>query len=357
MPRQPDWRQRRVVFASGVLTGCLLAAFAWPEFHPAALDEAEAAYRQNRFELALNKARGHLARRSYSRAAALIAARCLSNLDRPDQAEPYYKKAGSLGLEDQHTRALGIVKGNQRAWAIQAYRQILTRRPQDVRALRRLAAVQISESRWTEALETAKRLTEIPAGAVVGHTLAAVVHHNTANIDQSVVEFARVLELDPGLKQVPLTPRSIFWAYYGQDLLATGRAVLAGRCLHRALAEGGDARIADLLGQSYYQQGEIDDAERCWRYTLGLNPNLAGTWCRIGRLELQANKLEDAVGSLLRASQLAPRAVEPAFSLSLAYRRMGRSEEADRFQERAGRLRAESAPPRGGMGSMPGLSP
>lgn len=357
MSEHPDRRRLSVVITCGLLAACLLAAFVWSELHPAALSDAEAAYRRTNFELALSKARGHLARRSSSRTAALIAARCLSSLDRPSQAEPYYKKAGSLDLEDQHTRALGIVKGNLRAQAIQAYRQILTRWPDDVRALRRLAAVLISESRWAEALETAKRLTKIPDGTVIGHTLAGVVHHNTANTDQSVAEFGRVLELDPDLKEMPLTPRSMFWADYGQDLLASGRAVLAERCLHRALAEGGDATIADLLGQSYYQQGESDEAERCWRYSLNLNPNRASTWWRIGRLQLQQDKLEDAVASLLRASQLAPKAVEPAFNLSLAYRRLGRREEADRLQHQVSRLRDKSAPPRGGMGSMPGLGP
>ncbi len=357
MPAVPNRRKRGIVIATGVLVACLIAAIAWSELHPKALAEAEASYRRGNFELALSKARSHLNRRSFSRAALLTAARSLSSLDRSEQAEPYYNKAGALNLEDQHTRALGIVKGNLRAQAIEAYQQILTRWPDDVLALRRLAAVQISESRWAEALQTAKRLIAIPAGAVIGHTLAGVVHHNTTNIDQSVVEFGRALDLDPELKLMPLTPRSMFWEEYGQDLLATGQAVLAEKCLHRALAESGNATIADLLGQSYYQQGEIEEAERCWRYTLDLDPNRADTWWRIGRLQLQQDKLEDAVASLLRAAQLAPKAIEPAFSLSLAYRRMGRREEADRLQAEVSRLRDKTAALRGGMGSMPSLAP
>ena len=82
-----------------------------------------------------------------------------------------------------------------------------------------MAAVLISESRWDDALQTAERLIKIPAGAVIGHTLAGVVHHNTSDSELAVFEFDRVLELDPELKQMPLKPRSMFWTDFGHNLL------------------------------------------------------------------------------------------------------------------------------------------
>ena len=57
--------------------------------------------------------------------AALVAARCLSRLGRPDQAEAHYQKAAPLDLEDLHIRALGLVVNNRREPAILAYREIL----------------------------------------------------------------------------------------------------------------------------------------------------------------------------------------------------------------------------------------
>jgi tetratricopeptide (TPR) repeat protein len=345
---------RRVAFTGGPIVLVLTAVFLWTELHPVALRDAEAAYRRNSVELALAKARDHLAHRPSSRSAALIAARCLSRLDRPDQAEPFYQKAGTLTLEDQHSRAFGLVRGNLREQAILAYREILARRPDDVLALRRLAAVQISESRWSDALETAARLIEIPEGAVIGHSLAAVVHHDTDNPEQSVAEFGRVLELDPKLEKMPLTPRTMFWVYYGQDLLTIGRATEARPLLDRAMTEeAGNPKIADLLGQSYYQQGAVDEAERCWRLALEWDRNRAETWWRIGRLELQRGRIEEAIAALRRANELEPVAVGPVYSLSMAYRRLGKNEEADRLQAEASRLRIRSGPPRGGMGAMP----
>ncbi len=120
---------------------------------------------------------------------------------------------------------------NRREPAIQAYREILASCPDDVLALSRMAAVLISESRWGDVLDAANRLIKIPTGAVIGHTLAGVAHHNTSDSEFAVFEFDRVLQLDPELKQMPLKPRSMFWLEYGQNLLAVGRSGDARRHL------------------------------------------------------------------------------------------------------------------------------
>jgi tetratricopeptide (TPR) repeat protein len=348
--RGPRWR-RRLAIAAGLIAAGLLVAFAWSEFCPKALAEAEAAYRRNDLETTLRIAKVHLVRRPFSRYAALLAARCLSRLGRPDQAEPYYQQAGPLELADRHIRAYALVVNNRREPAIRAYREILASRPDDVLALSRMAAVLISERRWGDVLEAANRLIKIPAGAVIGHTLAGVVHHNTFDPELAVFEFDRVLELDPELKRMPLKPRSMFWIQYGHSLLAVGRWVEARRHLDRALGEGDDAKIADLLGQSYYLEGELDDAERCWRMAILRDPDRFGTWWRIGKLELQRGRPTEAIEPLRRAITLQPKAIGPLYTLSLAYRRLGRTEESDRLGEQVKRLRGEAPiSPQGGMG-------
>jgi tetratricopeptide (TPR) repeat protein len=347
-PRR-GWRwRRRAAIVGGLLATGLLAAWAWSELHPAALAAAEASYRRHDLKAALRLCEAHLARRPSSRSAARLAARCLSQLGRPDQAEAYYEKAAPLELEDRHIRALALVVNNRREPAIRAYREILKRRPDDVLALSRMAAVLISESRWEDTLRTADRLIRIPEGAVIGHTLAGVVHHNTRDSELAVFAFDRVVELDPGLKRMPLKPRSMFWTEYGHNLLAVGRWADARRCLHRALEEGDDAKVADLLGQSYYLEGALDDAEQWWRVALQWDPDRFGTWWRLGKLELQRGRPAEAIEPLRRAAVLEPKAVGPLYSLSLVYRRLGRGAESDRLLERVARLRgAPGAPNRG----------
>jgi tetratricopeptide (TPR) repeat protein len=350
------WWRRAAIACGLIVTGSMAAAAVWSELHPADLARAEAAYRGNHLGTALRAAEGHLARRPSSRRAALLAARCLSRLGRPDEAEGCYRKAAPLDVEDLHLRAYALVLANRREPAIRAYREILDRRPDDVLALSRMAGVLISESRWAETLEAARRLIEIPDGVVIGHTLAGVVHHNTRDSELAVFAFDRVVALDPALERMPLKPRSMFWADYGHNLLVVGRWADAQKCLLRALADGEDPKVADLLGQSYYLAGEADEAERYWRLALQWDADRPGTWWRIGKLELQRGRAAAAIEPLCRATSIQPDAVGPLYSLGLAYRRLGRGEEADRCMKRVERLRGKSgAASQGGMnGSLLG---
>jgi tetratricopeptide (TPR) repeat protein len=333
------WR-RPVVLFCGVVTSLLAAAVGWFEYDPPALAQAEAAYRRNELDTALRVARGHLDRRPYSRSAAILSARCLSRMGRPKEAELYYQKASPLSLEDRHIRAYAFVLSNARDPAILAYQEILRLWPQDVLALRRMAAVLISESRWYDAMDAALRLTEIPSAAVIGHTLAGMVHYNTGESQDAVNAFDQVMVLDPELKQMPLKPRSMFWSEYGRNLILIGRTEDAKRNLHRALGEGDDPKIADLLGEAYSLQGSLEDAEQCWRLALQLDPTRYGTWWRLGKLELQRGRPAEAIESLRRATALRPDAVGPLYSLSLAYRRLGRNAEALEYTNQANRLRS-----------------
>ncbi len=335
------WRRWGAV-ASGIVVVGLAAAFARSELYPAELAEADAAYRRNDLGTALRLAEGYLARRPANRRAALIAARCLSRTGQLDQAETDYQKAAPLSVDDQHIRAFAFVLNNRRDQAIRAYREILEHDPEDVLAMSRLAAVLISESRWSDVLEISERLIKIPAGAVIGHALGGVVHHNTGDSELAVFAFSRVLALDPELKQMPLKPRSMFWTEYGHNLLMVSCWAEARRCLNHALEEGNDAKVADLLGQSYFLEGDFDEAERWWRLALSWDPDRYGTWWRIGKLELLRGRAAEALEPLHRSTSLAPKAGGPLYSLVLAYRLLGRNAEAQRSMEQIQHLRAEN---------------
>jgi tetratricopeptide (TPR) repeat protein len=203
-----------------------------------------------------------------------------------------------------------------------------------------MAAVLISESRWYDAMDAARRLTEIPSAAVIGHTLAGVAHHNTGESEEAVHDFDHVMALDPELKQMPLKPRSLFWTQYGRNLIVIGRTDDAKRYLNRALGEGDDPRIADLLGEAYALQGALEDAEQCWRLAVELDPTRYGAWWRLGKLELQRGRPAEAIEPLRRSIALRPDAVGPLYSLSLAYRRLGRNAEALEFTNQANQQRA-----------------
>jgi tetratricopeptide (TPR) repeat protein len=121
--------------------------------------------------------------------------------------------------------------------------------------------------------------------------------------------------------------------------------------LERARTERARDRLAD--GQSHRQKGEHDEAEQCWRQALELDPKLSAAWLSLGRLALERDQPAEAVGLLERALALSPKAHEVIYTLSLAERRLGHLDVAERLRERARGLREAEGPPRGGMGSMP----
>ena len=97
--------------------------------------------------LSLQHALDHLTGRPWSHEAALWAARCLSRLDYAGEAEPYYDRAGRLTLNDLQIRAYGLARGPSSERAIQAYNEILAISPDNVTALRRLAAVLLPQNK------------------------------------------------------------------------------------------------------------------------------------------------------------------------------------------------------------------
>jgi tetratricopeptide (TPR) repeat protein len=210
--------------------------------------------------------------------------------------------------------------------------------------MRRLAGILLASQDGTDdLLELAARLEQTPGGAVIGATLRGVVHHNDKNPQQAVAAFERVLELDPQLREMPLSP-ILFWTHYGDDLLSSGRMEDANRTLSKALATNPDPALANRLGQTFFLQGEFDDAERAFRHAAELAPADHAAYLNLAKLALSRHESAEALKQLNRARSLSPRRYEVLYSLALIYRQLGRKEEADDLQEALRHLREQSDP-------------
>jgi tetratricopeptide (TPR) repeat protein len=329
-----------------VLIG-LLALTAWNLTRSEALAKAQRAYTRGELVPCLQRALDHLERRPWSREAALLAARCLSRLDFAETAERYYRRAGQLDLNDLQIRAFGLVRGNHRQRAIEAYEQILARWPDNVTALRRLAAVQLSENNTPQLEGLADRLIRTPGGAAIGYTLRGVVAHNDKNHEQAAASFGKVLELDPELRVMPL-PRPLFWDQLATNLIACGRVDDACRHLTRTLADAPDASLMNLLGRAHFLRGRLDEAERCYRQAAEWAPNDYLPYYNLGKVELQRHRLEPALKHLNAARKLAPRRLDVLYSLVAAHRLLQQPAEAARIETIVKQLRQRPAPARRG---------
>jgi tetratricopeptide (TPR) repeat protein len=346
-PRQmlsrPGHRGRAVLLASTVIL--LSIATAWNVTRSEALAEAERAYARVDLVGGLQHALDHLERRPWSREAALLAARCLSRLDFAEQAEPYYRRAGRLSPSDQQIRAYGLVRGPHPESAIPIYREILRLAPDNVTAMRRLAAVLLARNDKDQLLELADRLARVPSGEVIGAMLRGTVYHNDENPQMAVAAFEQVLRLDPEFREMPAS-RPLFWNQLADDLIECGRIEDAGRYLEQALTAGPDAELTDRLGYTYFLRGDLGEAERCYRRAAETDPSLYGPHLNLAKMALQRRDQDEALRELNQARLLAPRRYGVLYSLALLYRQLGQTAEANKIQEEIAELRkaAASAP-------------
>ncbi len=250
-----------------------------------------------------------------------------------------------MSLNDQQIRAYGLVRGPHPELAIPTYREILRLAPENVTAMRRLAAVLLSQNDKEQLLELADRLDHVTGGEVIGAMLRGTVYHNDRNPQMAVVSFERVLQLDPDLREMPAS-RKLLWNQLAEDLVACGRIEDAGRTLEHTLANGPDAGLTNLLGYTYFLRGDLDRAEQSYRQAAEMDPSLYGPHLNLARLALQRRHREEALRELDRARVIAPRLYGVLYSLGLLYRQLGQTAEAEKVQEEITGLRkaAESAP-------------
>lgn len=335
--RRVSWIVRALVFAG------LLIVTVWNHSRGEALGEARAAYGRGDYVTGLRRACDHLDRSPWSREAARVAALCLSRLDFPAAAEPYYRKAGTLEVEDLHVRAYGLVRGNRRREAEEAYRQILLRRPEDPLALRRLGAELITMTRWREALEVAERLARTPDGEVDGLAMIGAIQHHDDKA-MAAAAYKRVLQIDPKLERLPKDRgfRRVFWTQLTDELLSIGQPEEARRFLEQAPPEDRGPNLSWLLGRVYYQEGNFDQADHHWTEAVQSDEKLIDAWIDLGRLALGRNLPARAVVALERAAALDPKAYVPAYHLAQAYQRIGKDELAARYRAKVELLRSEA---------------
>ena len=258
----------------------------------------------------------------------------------------WYAQPDPLSTQDriqQLRQANDAFLAGDQQQAVAIYERLLKRAPDDAVAMQRLAAVRMALNQWPQALKLARRLAESSPTQVVGLTLQGAIHHHANERIPAIQAFQRVLELDPRLEAMPLSPRYLFWEYLARDLLAEGRTADARAALKRGLAEGDQAQLMALMGEAYLRDGAELDAAPWFERAIDLAPAHADPWLNLGRIAIHRSQWADAERFLIRAAELSPDSVDPIYSLSQVYRRLGRVQEADHLQHRIATLRQREA--------------
>lgn len=276
--------------------------------------------------------------------------------------------------ENVFTQALALggvlLRENRFGEAAELFGALTDKRPHHPTALYGAALATFNAGRVTQAEPLAQRAVEAAlaaaqrstanragneqaADALVLLAVVLAVRGDTAGTLKSVKEAVR-LAPDNFDAQLALG-RALFGAGDDAGAARAFRAAVALRptdatalfFLATALEHGGDmdaalatyreliARKPDTadghlgLGVLLLKRGEMNEGIRALQRTLEINPNLYEARITLGRTLVAQGRATEAIEHLRRAAELAPANPEPHYQLSIAYRRLGRKEEAE----------------------------
>ncbi len=144
-----------------------------------------------------------------------------------------------------------------------------------------------------------------------------------------------------------LKPDELAWPYLlGRLYRQRGQPKLAETAWKRAL-ELRPGHLPTLLGLGHLrrEQGRLQEAAADFDEALRRDDASAAAWIGLGRVALARDDFQAAVEALERALKLSPAATEIFYPLGLAYRGLGRMEEARSSLARRGTVAAPVADP------------
>lgn len=361
LPKRRWWQSLRAstVFKFGFLVGLVGWTISTGLERPAlrrAEDEfakAQKSGEAREFRLALQHALDDLRIFRLSRSSSLIAARSLSRLLYPDQAESHYRTAlwyGNLPLEAEHDRIQGLFRGLENERGVELCHEVLKRYPEDPVTLKYLATAEWIKGRLPKAREAADRLSKIEAGRVDGLTLLIDIHRDAERREQAVAVCEELLKIEPELKHLKPLLQLDFWRRLGDDLVVLHRPAEARDYLLNVITPYSDPVLLDILGSAYKDLNELDEAEKCWRESARRKPERLNAWLRLGGLAITRKRFADAVESLEKAVKIAPESISAHRLLAQAYLLTGREADAKAQSEMADKISLNAPPPPGGMG-------
>jgi tetratricopeptide (TPR) repeat protein len=129
---------------------------------------------------------------------------------------------------------------------------------------------------------------------------------------------------------VALRPTDAPALFYLATALEHGGDAVAALATYRELIarkpDNADGHLG--LGVLLLKQGGVDEGLRELRRALEINPNLYEARITLGRTLVAQGHALESIEHLRHAAELAPNNPEPHYQLSIAYRRLGRKEEA-----------------------------
>jgi len=301
-----------------------------------------------------------------------VAARQTQGIPAARVAQVLERARNSAALDDAaYNESLSIgyalIEEARYAEAAAIFDALIQRRPRDFAALYGDALATFNAGRAAEALALAQRAADISLRDT--HNVEANIRASNALVLLAVIEAVRgdnVSALKSVRRAVELAPENFdAQLALGRALYGAGNDAEAVRAFRAAVAlKPSDARALFFLATTLERAGDTEGALAAYRQlalkqprayeghlglgvmlmkrggaetdegikelalALEIDPNLYEARVTLGRALLSKGRAQEAVEHLRRAAELAPGNPEPHYQLSLAYRKLGRRQEA-----------------------------
>lgn len=228
------------------------------------------------------------------------------NLGRSSEAEPLARRAAEISLTQaqESDEQTGVAARLRAADAFVLWAVILGVRGNDAKAL-----------------EAAKRAAELAPRHFDAQFTYGRALYSSGNYDAAAKSFSNAVSINAN------DAKALFFLATAQERAGQTDAALASyRALVASKPEDANGHLG--LGVLLVKKGNRAEGIASLTRALALNPRSYEANVTLGRTLVAAGRPAEALELLIRAAELAPGNPEPHYQLSLAYRRLGRREQA-----------------------------
>lgn len=317
------------------ITGIGVVTVLW--WQEAPLREAEAALETGKAKQALRIIDGFLRDHPGHHQALSLQARALVSVGEPTRALDIFERIGGSTPVEMHAWAQALLQLERWNAALPILEYLEQTGVDRADVLHELAACRAKVGDFDGAVAAATSFASLPGFEARGNLLLGTIHNERGNVRQAAAAWETVLEHAPDAEGLQIPPAE-FFLEYGRTLNASGVANLAARYLTRSIQLQPQADAYVALGDSQTQLGETEAAETAYRKALALAPSNRQARVGLAQLQLARGDAETAKDWLLPVTR-SDLTSQVAFLMQQVSVRLGETDEAERWRDRADELR------------------
>lgn len=241
-----------------------------------------------------------------------LKARALTAIGRAGEAIELYEKVGAASAEDVHAWARAYLMRQSWSRALPLLTQATVMQPDNAEAWYELTSCRLRLGLLLEALDSARRLSELPNQRVRGLVMVAAIQNDVGNPQESLKAYQQAIAACPDGKGLQIPPEELF-LQYGTALVNHGKGQEAVHWLKQSLVTRPTPDACFYLGNAFSQAGNQDGAVEAWQKAVELDPRGFDAREALANAALQKRDVEAALKWLAPLEQLAQQRYKTAY--------------------------------------------